>query len=86
MRTVKKHSIKTMAGAWHYPQPRSAGLFHVRKLFIDNLNAVLGSNWNIGRVILPIGISFFLFTQIAYLVDTWRNRVREYRFIRYSLL
>ena len=59
--------------------------FKYANFFIDNLNAVLGSNWDIGRVILPIGISFFTFTQIAYLVDTWRKRVREHRFIHYGL-
>lgn len=40
--------------------------FKYANFFIDNLNAVLGQNWNIGKVILPIGISFFTFTQIAY--------------------
>ncbi len=53
--------------------------------FMDNLNAVLGSNWSIERVVLPIGISFFTFTQIAYLVDTWTKGVREYRFVHYGL-
>ncbi len=59
--------------------------FKYANFFIDNLNAALGSNWDIGRVILPIGISFFTFTQIAFLVDTWRKRVSEYRFIHYGL-
>ncbi|WNB77499.1 MBOAT family O-acyltransferase [Methylomonas koyamae] len=36
-------------------------------------------------VILPIGISFFTFTQIAYLVDTCQGKVKEYRFIHYLL-
>ena len=53
--------------------------------FIDNLNSALATDWNIGRVILPIGISFFTFTQIAYLVDTWRKGVREHNFVHYGL-
>ena len=53
--------------------------------FVDNLNAALATDWNIGRVILPIGISFFTFTQIAYLVDTWRKGVRERNFVHYGL-
>ncbi|MGK5037836.1 MBOAT family O-acyltransferase [Janthinobacterium sp. LB3P118] len=36
-------------------------------------------------IILPIGISFFTFTQIAFLVDCYRGEVREYRFIHYVL-
>jgi D-alanyl-lipoteichoic acid acyltransferase DltB (MBOAT superfamily) len=35
--------------------------------------------------VLPIGISFFTFTQIAYLVDTYQGKVKEYRFIHYLL-
>lgn len=53
--------------------------------FIDNLNAAIGMQWDIGRILLPIGISFFTFTQIAYLVDTWRKGVREVQFIHYGL-
>ncbi|MDP2370221.1 MBOAT family O-acyltransferase [Rhodoferax sp.] len=59
--------------------------FKYANFFIDNLNAMLGSGWDIGRVILPIGISFFTFTQIAYLVDTWRKGVREHKFVHYGL-
>jgi alginate O-acetyltransferase complex protein AlgI len=35
--------------------------------------------------ILPIGISFFTFTQIAFLVDTARGHVNESRFLHYLL-
>ncbi|OYO27858.1 MBOAT family protein [Janthinobacterium sp. PC23-8] len=37
------------------------------------------------QVILPVGISFFTFTQIAFLVDTYRGQVRERRFVHYLL-
>ena len=59
--------------------------FKYANFFIENLNDALGSNWDIGRVILPIGISFFTFTQIAYLVDTWHKGLREYKFVHYGL-
>jgi alginate O-acetyltransferase complex protein AlgI len=36
-------------------------------------------------VILPIGISFFTFTQLAYLADAYAGKVTEYRFIYYVL-
>ncbi|MBV7534767.1 MBOAT family protein [Duganella sp. sic0402] len=41
-----------------------------------------GQNWNI---VLPVGISFFTFTQIAYLVDCQRHSTREYRLPQYAL-
>lgn len=37
------------------------------------------------NVILPIGISFYTFTQIAFLVDTFQGKVDEYRFTHYLL-
>ncbi|MED5596147.1 MBOAT family O-acyltransferase [Janthinobacterium sp. P210006] len=37
------------------------------------------------HVILPIGISFFTFTQIAFLVDTYKGRAQESRFVHYLL-
>src|SRR5262249_52763988 len=36
-------------------------------------------------VVLPIGISFFTFTQIAFLVDCYEGKVRERRFAHYAL-
>lgn len=61
--------------------------------FIDSVNAVAvaagagaGSlPWSGLDIILPIGISFFTFTQIAFLVDCYLGEVREYRFIHYVL-
>ncbi len=47
--------------------------------YVENL----GSGYS--RVILPIGISFYTFTQIAFLVDCFRNRAREYKFMNYLL-
>jgi alginate O-acetyltransferase complex protein AlgI len=38
-----------------------------------------------GTIVLPIGISFFTFTQIAFLVDTARGEARAYDFLRYVL-
>jgi len=61
------------------------GYFKYANFFIDNLNLALGFDWHIGRVILPIGISFFTFTQIAFLADAWRKGIREYKFVHYGL-
>ena len=53
--------------------------------FIGNLNAVAGTEWNFAQVILPLGISFFTFTQIAFLVDAYQGKVREYNLVHYGL-
>ena len=54
------------------------GYFKYANFFVNNANAVLGTHWNIGHILLPLGISFFTFTQIAYLVDVRRGVVCEY--------
>ena len=41
-----------------------------------------GPGW---QIVLPIGISFFTFTQIAFLVDCYRSAVCEYRLLHYAL-
>lgn len=53
--------------------------------FVSSVNAVSGSQWTLGEIILPLGISFFTFTQIAFLVDTYQGKVKEYNFIHYLL-
>ena len=39
--------------------------------FIRNLNRVLGTDWELWHVILPLGISFFTITQMVYLVGMY---------------
>ncbi|TWC15891.1 alginate O-acetyltransferase complex protein AlgI [Pseudomonas sp. SJZ083] len=37
------------------------------------------------ELVLPLGISFFTFTQIAFLVDAWKGKAQEYNFWHYLL-
>ncbi|HSI60515.1 MAG TPA: MBOAT family O-acyltransferase [Ideonella sp.] len=59
--------------------------FKYANFFIDSLNAAFGTPWTLGHVVLPIGISFFTFTQIAFLADACQKGVREYSFVHYGL-
>ena len=52
---------------------------------VDNINAVLGAAYVVPQILLPLGISFFTFTQIAYLVDSYRGEAKEYDFLNYAL-
>lgn len=60
------------------------GIFKYLKFFIDNINQ-MGGNVTLVSIVLPLGISFFTFTQIAFLVDTYRGLVREFNVIHYLL-
>ena len=53
--------------------------------FESSINAITNLEINITNIVLPIGISFFTFTQIAFLVDTFQGKVKEYRFVHYLL-
>ena len=43
------------------------------------------AGWGGRDIVLPIGISFFTFTQIAYLVDCYRGQAGDRRFVHYVL-
>ena len=61
--------------------------FKYVNFFIDNANFVLPSTNTITPldIALPIGISFFTFTQIAFLVDCYQGKVKEKNFVHYLL-
>ena len=61
------------------------GYWKYLDLLIDSVNTLAGSGWPLQHLVLPIGISFFTFTQIAYLVDVHRGRVQEFRPLQYGL-
>ncbi len=61
------------------------GYYKYANFFVDNLNALTGVQWQLGNIVLPLGISFFTFTQIAYLVDAYRKEVKEFRLLDYAL-
>lgn len=61
------------------------GYYKYANFFVDSLNGAAGAHWELGRIILPLGISFFTFTQIAFLVDTFHGKVKEYNFVHYTL-
>lgn len=61
------------------------GYFKYANFFLSSANNLTGSNLSLGDIILPLGISFFTFTQIAFLVDTYQEKVKEYNFVHYVL-
>ena len=61
------------------------GYYKYANFFLDSVNSVAETHLSLGEIILPLGISFFTFTQIAFLVDTYQGKVKEYNFIHYTL-
>ena len=61
------------------------GYYKYANFFVENSSAALNLGWQFEPVILPLGISFFTFTQIAFLVDAYRGEAKETNFIHYGL-
>lgn len=51
------------------------GVFKYTGFFLTNLNAGLGISLRIPEIVLPIGISFFTFQALSYVVDVYRGEV-----------
>ncbi len=60
------------------------GVFKYAGFFAANLNAVLATHFVV-NILLPVGISFYTFTQIAFLVDAYRGNVARYALPHYAL-
>lgn len=61
------------------------GYYKYTDFFITNWNLIFGKNIALKHIILPIGISFFTFQLIAYLVDSYRGLTSNYSFLNYLL-
>jgi D-alanyl-lipoteichoic acid acyltransferase DltB (MBOAT superfamily) len=61
------------------------GYFKYWNFFAGNFNALTGAGLPLGNIILPLGISFFTFQKIAFLVDAYKGRVKEVRLLDFSL-
>ncbi|MCR5793547.1 MAG: MBOAT family protein [Lachnospiraceae bacterium] len=48
-------------------------IFKYLNFTVDNLNAVLGTDIAIRKIALPIGISFFTFQALSYVIDVYRG-------------
>ena len=61
------------------------GYFKYANFFVDNLNALSGTNLILNEVILPLAISFFTFQQITYIADANSGKISHHNIIDYCL-
>jgi alginate O-acetyltransferase complex protein AlgI len=61
------------------------GYFKYVNFFVDNLNTLFGFDVFLAHVVLPLGISFFIFQKIAFLVDAYRGKLDRLELLDYSL-
>lgn len=58
--------------------------FKYMDFFISNMNSVFGTGFNLLHIALPLGISFFTFQQISFIVDTYHKEIDSVDFIDYA--
>lgn len=62
-----------------------AALFYYKyaNFFVDTIGGFLHEDIFVGKIVLPLAISFFTFQQIAYLVDIYQGKTKECDFLSY---
>ena len=53
-------------------------------LFIENIGVIIGVDLTLNNIILPLGISFFTFQQITYIIDAYKGQASVYTFFHYA--
>jgi len=61
------------------------GYFKYMDFFIANVNTVFRTDLPLLHIVLPLGISFFTITQIAFLVDCYEGLVEDRKLLSYAL-
>jgi len=61
------------------------GWFKYANFLVDNAAALVGAHWTLAKIVLPLGISFFVFQKIAFLVDAYRGKVDRFDLLEFAL-
>ena len=61
------------------------GYLKYTNFLIDNINALTEANYHYVAVLAPVGISFFTFIQIGFLVDVYNRQVSRLSIVDYFL-
>ena len=61
------------------------GYFKYYDFFVSNINSLLGTNFTLLHILLPLGISFFTFQQLSFIVDSYKRYDLTYDFLDYCL-
>ncbi len=59
--------------------------FKYTDFLIENINALTGRDIALRHILLPLGISFFTFQQLSYVIDRCRDRAPHYDLITYMM-
>ncbi len=62
------------------------GYFKYTDFFLDNLNQVFQTDFALRNIVLPLGISFFTFQQLSFIIDSYRGELSDtsYNLLEYA--
>lgn len=58
--------------------------FKYFNFFVENCNFFFHTDWSVEKIALPLGISFFTFQQISFVVDRYWGKAPHYTFFEYA--
>lgn len=58
--------------------------FKYYDFFIENINYLFRSDYNLKHILLPLGISFFTFQQLSFIIDRCKGKAEHYSFMNYA--
>lgn len=61
------------------------GYYKYYDFFVENINYIFKTNLFLLHILLPLGISFFTFQQLSFIVDSYYRKNLRYDFLSYSL-
>lgn len=59
--------------------------FKYTTFLVNSINEIAKTDFNFKNIILPLGISFYTFTQLAYIIDVYKGFKEKYSIWDYSL-
>ena len=59
--------------------------FKYYDFFIENINRVFHVSFNLKALLLPLGISFFTFQQLSFIIDVYHRQAKGYGLLEYML-
>ena len=73
------------AGLWAGVLLNLGILFYFKyyDFFFENVNAVFKTDFTLRHILLPLGISFFTFQQLSFIIDRAKGKAEHYSFINY---
>lgn len=91
-RVEKKHEIKNNRKSLYIKMIGTIGivinliiLFYYKyfDFFIENVNIIFHKDFNLKHILLPLGISFFTFQQLSYVIDRMKGEAPHYDILDY---